>query len=213
MRSAFNLIFCGESFSSSSILCLILIGYENGVMVTLGTGVGGGIIIDGKLHKGSRFSAGEFSYMPDSHENINEFGGYWGSISGVANLLKLTSNETGIPVEELDGVKVFEMANNRDEKALKALDAYTKQLAVKIYSLQTLLDLDRVAIGGGISQQSLLMEYLQKNIDDVVDNNPLKAISDFIPTPTVTTCRFFNDSNLIGALYNHLLKQEVKKVK
>ena len=56
-------------------------------------------------------------------------------------------------------------------------------------------------------------KYLEnKNIDFLIKNNPLRAISPIIPTPKITTCKFFNDSNLIGALYHHLNKKELIKV-
>ena len=104
------------------------------------------------------------------------------------------------------------MANRGNERVLNALDIYTKYLAIKIYNLQVLLDLDLIAIGGGISQQPLLLEYINKNIDNFIKANPLKEISPIIPTPKITTCRYFNDSNLIGALYHHLNKKEILNI-
>lgn len=185
---------------------------KNGAVVLLGTGVGGGIIIDGKLHKGNNFSAGEFSYVADGISNTDDINSYWGMVNSVSTLIQLVSDKTGIPKEELDGEKIFEMANDNNDKVLEALNTYTKNLAIKIYNLQVLLDLELIAIGGGISQQPLLLKHLQKNIAHLVDNNPLRIIGPFIPTPIVTTCRFFNDSNLIGALYHHLSKKEIVRV-
>ena len=178
-------------------------GYKHGATVVLGTAVGGGLIIDGKLHKGNNFLAGELSYMlfdaPD-----DKF--FWHE-GGVENLLALASKNMDIPYEELDGIKVFEMANQKDKGALAAIDEYTKCLAKQLYSIQCLLDLDIFAIGGGISGQPLLMEYLQKNIDEFCEMHPFRSFSPIIPKPKVTTCKYFNDSNLIGALYHHLSKE------
>ena len=202
----------GKCAALAELWCGKLSKVKNGAVVLLGTGVAGGIIIDGKLHKGNNFSAGEFSYVADGSSNVNDVNGYWGMINSVSTLIQLVSDETGIPKEELSGEKIFEMANMNNKKVLKALNTYTKNLAIKIYNLQVLLDLDLIAIGGGISQQPLLLQYLQSNIDDLVDNNPLRTIGPFIPTPIVTTCRFFNDSNLIGALYHHLSKKEIIRV-
>lgn len=201
----------GKCAALAELWCGGLSKVKNGAVVILGTGVGGGIIIDRKLYKGSNFSAGEFSYVADSYENANDTTGYWGMISSVGTLIELAANEIGIDKEELDGLKVFEMANNKDERVLKALDIYTKNLTINIYNLQVLLDLDLIAIGGGISQQPILIEYLQKNIDEYVNNHPLKIIGPFIPKPVITTCKFFNDSNLIGALYHHLKNNEIVK--
>lgn len=197
----------GKCAALAELWCGELSNVENGAVVVLGTGVGGGIIINRRLHKGRRFSAGEFSYIADGSENTTDLNGYWGMISSVSKLIELVSDKTGIPEEELSGEYVFEMANVGNKKVLEALDIYSKSLAIKIYNLQVLLDLDLIALGGGISQQPLLLDYVNKNIDDFIRMNPLRVISTIIPTPKVTTCRFFNDSNLIGALYHHLNKK------
>ena len=179
-------------------------GCKNGAVMLLGTAVGGGLVLDGKLYSGSLCAAGEFSFMALDDEKIDQEESYFGTNGGVPGLLKLVSQETKLPLSELDGVKVFEMANRGDERVLVALQKYTRRLAVQMYNLQALLDLDIVAIGGGISQQPLLLSYIQKNITECCECNPAKALAPFIPTPTITTCRFYNDSNLIGALYHHL---------
>lgn len=201
----------GKCAALAELWCGELSNVENGAVVVLGTGVGGGIIINGKLHKGSHFSAGEFSYIADGSENTMDLNSYWGMISSVWKLIELVSDKTGIPIKELSGESVFDMINRGEKKALDALDIYSKNLAIKIYNLQVLLDLDLIAIGGGISQQPLLLEYINKNIDFLIKNNPLRSISPIIPTPKITTCKFFNDSNLIGALYHHLNKKELVK--
>jgi len=181
-------------------------GYTHGATVVLGTAVGGGLIIDGKLHKGNNFLAGELSYMLFDASNDKFF---W-QIGGVESLLTLASKNMDIPYIELDGVKVFELANQKDKSALATIDEYTKCLAKQLYSIQCLLDLDIFAIGGGISQQPLLMEYLQKNIDEFCEKHPFRSFSPIIPKPKITTCKYFNDSNLIGAFYHHLNK--IKKL-
>ncbi|WP_124067543.1 ROK family protein [Clostridium sp. E02] len=180
---------------------------KNGIVLVLGTAVGGGLIIDGKLYKGNHFSAGEFSYVAVEEENLDQMDGYWGFTNGVAALGKYVSEETGIPQEELDGVKMFELANKGDERVLKALDKYTKRLAVQIYNLQVLFDGGVVSIGGGISQQPLLIKFINKNVTELCEKHPFRKLSPYIPTPIITTCRFFNDSNLIGALYHFMIKK------
>lgn len=177
---------------------------KNGIALVLGTAVGGGLIINGSLYKGRHFSAGEFSYMAVEEKRIDQEEGYWGSTNGADALAKYTSIETGIPQKELDGIKIFEMAGKGDERVLKALNVYTKKLAVQIYNLQALLDVEAVTIGGGISRQPLLLEYVKKNIRDLCENHPYRKLSPFIPMPVVTTCYFFDDSNLVGALYHYL---------
>ena len=101
---------------------------------------------------------------------------------------------------------VFALANDGDEKVLAGLKEYTDSLAVQIYNLNIYLDLDIIAIGGGISQQPILHKYLQRSLDEVLENIPLRKISPYVPEPKITNCRFYNDANLIGALYHFMNK-------
>jgi predicted NBD/HSP70 family sugar kinase len=181
---------------------------KNAAVITLGTGVGGGIIINGSLYSGNFFAAGEFSYIlvdDDKPEDLKSFLGFRG---GVSSLLKLVHEETGIPLEELDGFKVFEMANQGDSRVLVALNQYTKSLTIPIYNLQTVLDLEKIAVGGGISRQPLLITSLQKNLEESYEKNPIHSFAPYVPRPKVVTCKFYNDANLIGALYHHLNMHE-----
>ena len=206
LHEKFNLPVTVENDGKAAALAELwkgsLTGVQNAAVVLLGTGVGGGLIINGQLYKGRNFAAGEMSFMLSNPA----LGEYWGGTGGSSHLLKLVSKKKKIPFEALDGYKVFEMINAGDADALAALDGYTEGLVYQLYNMQSLLDLDVFAIGGGISQQPLLLEYMQKHIDEECGNHPFKEYMPFIPTPKLTTCKFFNDSNLIGALYHHLNK-------
>lgn len=177
---------------------------KNAAVVILGTGVGGGLIINGELYSGNQFAAGEFSYVAVNPNEINTFDGFWGQTGGARALVKLVSEAIKVDESKLDGLKIFEMANHGDEGVLNALDQYCKKLAIQIYNLQCLLDLDKIAIGGGISKQPLLFKYIEKNMADFCEHNPLNILAPISLKPNITVCAFHNESNLIGALYHHL---------
>lgn len=179
--------------------------YKDGVVIVLGTGVGGGIIRDKRIYKGKNFFAGELSYIATNIDNTHNVENLWGFINGSKALIDAVAKVKNIPAEELDGYKVFEYANNKDEDILKALDDFTYRLAVQIFNLQCVLDPEIFAIGGGISDQDILIEYIQKNVDKYYES--FKNFTDFnfyIPKPKVVRCEFRNDANLIGALYNFI---------
>lgn len=176
----------------------------NGAVVVLGTGVAGGIIIDRKLYRGSRFTAGEYSYMCINDRNRMELDSYWGLTGGAQGLAKSVSKYTGKDWQEYDGIEIFRMANEGDKEVLKGLKDFTDALGTQIYNLNILLDLDVIAIGGGISQQPLLHQYLKQSIQELMVNHPIRAIAPYIPEPNITNCRYYNDANLIGALYHYM---------
>ncbi|BCZ46024.1 sugar kinase [Clostridium gelidum] len=175
--------------------------YNDGVVIVLGTGVGGGIVRDKKIHKGRNFFAGEFSFMATNINDAQKIENCWGLVNGSRALIDAAAKVKNIPVEELDGYKVFEYANNNDEDVLKVLDDFTYKLAVQIFNLQCVLDSDIFAIGGGISAQDILIEYIKKNVE-----KHHKIFGNFnVPKPKVVRCEFRNDANLIGALYNFIM--------
>ena len=179
-------------------------GCTNGAVVVLGSGVAGGIIINGKLFRGNHFTAGEYSYVCTEAKTPEKIDSYWGLNSGAQALAKMTAKYTGEEWQSYDGVRIFTLANNGDKKVLAGLKDYTDNLAIQIYNLNIFLDLDVIAVGGGISQQPLLHEYLQKSLDELVENNPIRKMSPYVPTPKLVNCRFYNDANLIGALYHFM---------
>ena len=77
----------------------------------------------------------------------------------------------------------------------------TKALAVQIYNLQCSFDPELILIGGGVSKQEILLEKIKEKLDEVYAGIPPFFT---IPHAVVEACEFFNDSNLIGALYHYL---------
>lgn len=168
---------------------------KDGMVVILGTGIGGGIIKDGKVHKGANFIAGEFSAIIINPEEPK----FWAMECGVHALLKEAAKVKGVTAKDMDGVKLFDMVNGGDKEAIDVLDKYCYKLVVQLFNLQYIYNPEKIAIGGGISSQDVLMEYIQRNLKKVHD----KIQVDF-PWPTIVRCEFRNDSNLIGALFNYL---------
>lgn len=170
---------------------------KDGIVIVLGTGVGGALVKDGMVHMGKHFSAGEFSFlMTEPSGNIPD--NTWGRLGGKDYLNKLAAEATGESLENMTGFKVFQWANEGNEKVLEALNSFTRTIAYMIVNFQLIFDPDRFVIGGGISQQPLLLKYIQKSLDDYYSRYPEQF--ECFPKAEVVTCKYFNDSNLIGAL-------------
>lgn len=175
-------------------------GCTNGAVVILGTAVGGGLILNGKLYKGNRFSAGEFSYALIDRKEMLSYNGFVGAQCGTPGLIRLAAKETGENADALNGKIIFDRAEAGDAAVLKALREYTDNLAVQLYNLNALLDLDLIAIGGGISRRKLLHTLLAESVDSFMKSNPMSWQGSYIPTPKPVPCAYSGDSNLIGAL-------------
>lgn len=175
--------------------------YQNSVILTLGTGVGGGIIINGNLHRGANLEAGEQSYVMTgfNHEtNKADFVTPGCSASEMVNeIAKLKG------LAENDGVGVFKYIDSEDSEALEIFNRFCKNVAVQILNLQYILDPEIFALGGGISVQPAFLKGVKEAIEVIKQANPHHVAS-----PNIVTCHFTSAANLYGALYHYLIQHE-----
>ncbi len=176
---------------------------DNAVVLVCGTAVGGAVIRNREVVSGKHFMAGEFSYILTDSKEEYTMANCLAETAGASSLIKSVSEETGIPMEELSGEKAFSMANQGDEKALEGIRRHAKKLAVQIHNYQYIFDPEKFAIGGGISEQPLLLQLIKEELKKINDMFPWT-----LPVPEVTTCQFYNDANLIGAVYVHIRSRE-----
>jgi predicted NBD/HSP70 family sugar kinase len=177
-----------------------LAGCRNAAAVILGTGVGGGIIVNGEILRGKHFVAGELSYfmLEDMGVEFDEKT-IAARAASARGLVSMVAEAKGIPEEELDGVKVFRMIDDGDAAVREILWKFAGNVARLICNIQIIIDPERVVVGGGISTQPLLIEMIRDQA-----RNMMKLFSwTELPVPDIVPCKFFNDSNLIGALYSH----------
>jgi len=178
---------------------------NDAIVIVLGTGVGGGVIKDRKVHKGKNFFAGEFSFIMTNAKDSEDMENSWARKNGSVALTKSFAECKGLSMEEVDGFTVFEQINCGDEDALNVLDEFTNNLAIQIINLQAVFDPEKIAIGGGISAQPILLDYIRKNLDKHYKKYEYMIE---IPRVEIVKCAYCNDSNLIGALYNFLTFDE-----
>lgn len=176
---------------------------SNCACLTLGTGIGGGIIVNGELVSGMHAQAGELSFMrfstfPESHA----MAGYTFSAMQMINDINALANNTDLK----DGIAAFKEINNHNEDAVKIFHSFCSGIATIIFNIQTVLDLEKISIGGGISAQPIVIKGIQKAYDHIFDNNPL--IKQMLTKTVIVPAKYGNDANLYGALYNLLLQQD-----
>ena len=177
---------------------------RDGIVIVIGTAIGGAVIIDRKVLRGKNLMAGEFSYISIGEPGKPAWTDIWGNTGGARGLIQMTAAKKGLDPESLDGVAVFDMVNGGDAEARAALREYTDLLAQQIMNLQVVINPERFVVGGGISCQPVLFEELSKSVQMISD-----TFFGNVPVPDIMPCRFFNDSNLIGALYAHLTRRGI----
>lgn len=163
---------------------------KNVLFLVLGTGIGGAIIIDGKIFHGSHLYGGEFGFMlVNDHETLSE-------ACSPVNLARKYNEITG---EGLTGKEVFDLADQGNQIAYELREKMLKSLAVSIYNLQYSYDPEKFILGGGVSNNPRLLPLLKKKIHEVVASVPIAEIE-----PEVELCQFKSNANLYGAVVDFL---------
>ncbi len=173
---------------------------HSAAILTLGSGVGGGIIMDGKLQSGYHLMAGEVSYMESDFDTERLRGEFFGRTGSAVELIKRIATKKNL-TDKKDGEQVFALIAHGDEEANAIFNDYIYGLAIQILNIQYLIDPEIIAIGGGISAQPIVVERLNDAVAQIKAANPFHAAK-----PNIVTCRFQNDANLYGALYNFFIQ-------
>jgi len=187
-----------------------LAGVENGLVLVLGTGIGGGIILNGKVLMGAHAAAGEVSglvsnmaAMETETFEMNKVETFsdaplWAGAASATGLIREYARQKKLSLQGPlpTGEEIFAAYNAGEPEAQKALKIFARRVAVGILSLQNVLDVERVAIGGGISAAEALLPAIQAELDWLFERCTV------MPTvkPELVRCRYGNDANLIGAL-------------
>lgn len=177
-------------------------GVTNGAALVLGSGLGGGIIINGKLFQGSHFQAGELTFLlPLQMEKLDPSLMQETTLSAIGLITKV--NEILASLDLKDGLLAFKAINAKKEAVYPIFETYCRNLAITILNLQTIFDMETFVLGGGISAQSILIEEVNRQFDKV--HHEIDFIGKIIKRPKIVACHHHNGTNLIGAAY--FLKQ------
>ena len=173
-------------------------GSKSMVCLTIGTGIGGSVILDGKLLNGIGYTAGEIGYM-----DVN--GSYIQNIASSRYLVEKVQKEKvekeGI-TDAITGVDIFELAKKGDEICIAGINEIISNLAVGVRNIIYLLNPEVIVIGGGITAQK---EYLEEKIRNEVNDG---MISDMFRKTRIELAQQGNQAGLLGALYNFLNKNK-----
>lgn len=185
-------------------------GCDVGVVFALGTAVAGGIIIDGKVLKGSHFAASEFSFLCASREKwTNSASCSVGMTCSAVRMIDTICK--ALPEMKLtDGYDVFRVIREKHPVAMEIYNEFLDEIAQQIYNLQIILDPEVIAIGGGISAQQMLIDDIREAYLSFFHKGFWTKDNTYLPRTRIEACSFRNDANLIGAMYHYLQRVGVK---
>ena len=182
-----NCVALAEKFSGNAREC------EDFICITIGTGIGGGIYLNNKLIRGKQFKGGEFCYMitkdKAGYQKLNEN-------SSMTALIKMYKEYKNISaMEKVLGSDIFKEAE-KDEDIKAIINEWYGNIARMIYNVSSMLNPEKILIGGGVSAREELISELQNALNEIPWWKHVSC--------TIEKCKHENDAGLIGAAYNFI---------
>lgn len=193
-------------------------GTNNFVAITLGTGVGGGIVIDKKLYSGSNYAGGELGHTVINFDGEMCSCGRKGCFEAYASATalirqtkaKMLENKDSLmweiagEIDKVNGITAFDAWRKGDKAAAEVVDQYIRYIAVGTVNMVNIFQPEKFCIGGGISGEK---ENLTNPISKIVNQedyarNMKKRVE-------ICTAQLGNDAGIIGAAFLDTLYKTV----
>lgn len=179
-------------------------GHRDVIVMTVGTGVGGGMISDGKILLGSSGFAGEIGHMPVQCEGEPCSCGnagcieHYGSTTALVRTVRKAHEDGAFPElngKEINGKEIFTLAAAGNPQVLQILDRWMDYIASSLVGLVHIFNPELILIGGGVSaQQELFIEPLERKVKS-------RVMKHFANHLSLKAAGLHNDAGMIGAVY------------
>lgn len=177
-----------EKWNGNAVEC------DDFICFTIGTGIGGGIMVNGQIVHGHTFRGGEFGFMI-TRGKTNETMHHNASTS---SLIKSYKKYKGFAVEEsVEGETIFSEASH-DEGVKKLINEWLTSISYGIFNLAATLNPQKILIGGGVSSREGLIDNIIDHLEQIEWWKFLKV--------EVQACKHKNDAGMIGAVYHFMTK-------
>lgn len=176
-------------------------GEKDFICLTIGTGIGGAIVLNGEVYTGSNGVAGEFGHI-QIESNGRKCGcgknGCYEAYGSTSSLVRLVNETTG---ESLNGKIIFEKIHNNEKIYVDIYEKWCDYIAQGLSIIINIFNPKLILIGGGVSAQGdFLLNSLKKHLENKIGENYKKGLE-------LKVTKTGNDAGILGAAYL-LLKKE-----
>lgn len=184
------------------------IGVDNYLCLVLGTGIGGGIVINGEIFRGAHGMAGEFGWsiidaIPKSGDieevSWNKRAATVGGLCYQYNLAQRKADQAAVAI--WDAREIFAKEAAGEALAVKIVDQFLTDLAVGMLNLISCFDPEIILFGGGISANAEFNRRLQIRLAELVERHESINYLKDKTIATVKPAKLQNDAGMIGAVY------------
>lgn len=204
LSGLFSLPVCIENDANSAGIAEAALGagreYDSVLFVIAGSGIGGAIVDNKVLRRGSHRYAGEFGMMT-LHE-----GQTFSELATAVATARRYARRMSLAADSVSGEDVFRLAEEGDNIAQQEVAQFYHWMAIGLLNLQVCYDPDCLIIGGGISASDRIFNGIKQRLNELVNE---KDLAEFLPQ--VVLCQYRNDANLIGAAVNFEQKQRDRR--
>ncbi|HFI0933685.1 TPA: ROK family protein [Streptococcus suis] len=165
--------------------------------LTIGTGIGGCLLIDNEIYHGSSNAACEVGYLPLSD-------GAFQDIASTTALVQHVADLHGDNPSEWDGYRIFQEAKNGNNKCQVAIHQLVDNLGKGIATITYVVNPEIVILGGGIMGQK---EYLEPMIQEAIKRHLLPSL---VEKTRIAFAKHENAAGMLGAFYHFAQKQGLK---
>ena len=223
MEERLNTKICVENDANAAALGEYLAGSakgaKNAIAITLGTGIGGGIIINGKIYSGSNYAGAELGHMvivKDGKECACGRKGCWEAYASATGLINLTKQEIlkenfdfsymlkscDGDINKVTGKTAFDAMRAGDKSGKAVVDEYLNYLGCGLTNVVNTFQPEMLLIGGGICKEG---DNLTKPLEKII------AEDSYCVDPKRSTklgiCQLGNDAGIIGAAFLYTLAE------
>ena len=169
---------------------------KNFILLTVGTGIGGGVVINNSLVRGKNFRCGEFGYM--AIDPVIKGDTKSASLSKVAAMPSLYNYYFVQTTKRLeDGKRIFQLYQAGDKSAKFAVRRFVHELGIAVFNLMMCFDPEKIILGGAVSENQLFIDLVRTEVKELLEGH--SELEDDTPVQ-IDAAKFLNQSGVIGAV-------------
>lgn len=161
--------------------------YDHFIVITVGTGIGGAIVMNDQIWRGKNYNAGEVGRMLIGNAR-------WETVASTSALIR-EANRAGLDVK--NGIELFELYDKKEELAIAVVNRFYDLLGIGLSTLVYIYNPEAIIIGGGISKRENFTSRVERYMNSHLPTG-------FRDTAKVLTASYRNDGGMIGAYYNFI---------
>lgn len=173
------------------------VGLENFLLITIGTGIGGAIVLNGQLYRGHTFRAGEFGQM---HIDVtNHPYKTTHQLAATSSLVKAYKAHKQLADNVSVDARAIITQIATDATVKELFDQWIVYLAAVIFNASTFFNPEKIVLGGGISANPVLIPAIEAQLNKDPNWDHMRC--------DLVACKYYNEAGLRGAL--SLIKQTI----